>query len=256
MVSIFLILFFLINPTNGCVHDGKNYKDGDTWVEKDAFIMQCRMAEDGTSWMVEVTGCKTPSGTTIPMNSSVIDGNYEWNCTKNSDGQISMQKALHANAKCGEHERGDQWREKSFLYECEAGGQRSVVGCFAIGDEQIKIGETKEINGYTIKCEKFENGTVVMHGTRQGGGGTGSETECIDPKSGSHPIHSTWTDDNRFNKTCLPGGQIDVLNCISTNGVQIPVNEEKVVNNVKYKCEKTDDGTIRFTSGTVDNAVE
>uniref|UniRef100_A0A1I7VKN1 C6 domain-containing protein n=1 Tax=Loa loa TaxID=7209 RepID=A0A1I7VKN1_LOALO len=68
--------------------------------------MRCRMNDDGTSWMVEITGCKIPSGITIPINSSMIDGNYEWKCTKNNDGQIVMQKTLHANATCGEHQRG------------------------------------------------------------------------------------------------------------------------------------------------------
>ncbi|VDO17459.1 unnamed protein product [Brugia timori] len=32
MKSILLILFSLFNPLNGCIHDGNNYKDGDTWV--------------------------------------------------------------------------------------------------------------------------------------------------------------------------------------------------------------------------------
>lgn len=64
------------------------------------------MIDDAGSWKVEIAGCKAPSGTTIPVNSSQIDGNYEYNCTQNSDGQIVMQKQLHENADCGEHKRG------------------------------------------------------------------------------------------------------------------------------------------------------
>lgn len=75
-------------------------------VEKDAFVMRCRVSKDG-SWMVEISGCKTPSDTIIPINSSMIDGNYEWKCTTMDDGQISMQRNVHENATCGEHSRGE-----------------------------------------------------------------------------------------------------------------------------------------------------
>uniref|UniRef100_A0A8R1XXP9 Abnormal cell migration protein 18-like fibronectin type I domain-containing protein n=1 Tax=Onchocerca volvulus TaxID=6282 RepID=A0A8R1XXP9_ONCVO len=160
MESILLIVFFLINPlrcVHGCVHDGNNYKDGETWVEKDAFIMRCRMTDDGTSWMVEVDGCKIPSGTIISINSSVIDGNYKWKCSKNSDGQIVMQKVVHDYAKCGDYKRGEQWREKSFLYECGRAGQQKLIACFAEGNERINIGESKEINGYIVKYRNMSS---------------------------------------------------------------------------------------------------
>lgn len=253
MKSILLILFFLINPLNGCIHDGNNYKDGDTWVEKDAFVMRCRMTDDGTSWMVEITGCKTPSGATISINSSIIDGDYEWKCSKNNDGQIVMQKTLHANAKCDEHQRGEQWREKSFLYECGAGGQNKLIACFGQDNEQINVGESKEIGGYIVKCEKYDNGTVIVHGIRKGTeNGTTFQVECIDSKGEHHVADSWWIDDERFNKTCLSSGKIEVLNCISKDGIKIPLNKEISVGDTKYTCEKTNDGSVRFASGPID----
>lgn len=63
------------------------------------------MKDDEGSWMVDIIGCKTPSGTTIPMNSSMIEGNFEWKCSKNDDGQVAMQKNVHENATCGDHQR-------------------------------------------------------------------------------------------------------------------------------------------------------
>ncbi|VBB31917.1 unnamed protein product [Acanthocheilonema viteae] len=211
------------------------------------------MTDDGASWMVEITGCKAPSGTEIPINSSLIDGNYEWKCMKNNNGQIVMQKALHANATCGDHQRDEQWREGSFLYECGAGGRQKLVACFAEGDEQINIGESKEINGYIVKCEKYENGTVVMHGIRKGTeNGTEFHVECIDSKGEHHAADSWWIDDERFNKTCLPNGKIDVVNCISKDGIEIPLNKEIISGDTKYTCERTEDGGIRFASGPID----
>ncbi|KAM3717895.1 Uncharacterized protein ACO02O_01914 [Dirofilaria immitis] len=257
MASILLILFFLINPISylyGCIHNGNNYKDGETWVEKGAFVMRCSMTDDGTSWAVEVTGCKIPSGTVMSINSSAIDGNYEWKCTKNSDGQIVMQKAVQVNAKCGEHKRGEQWREKSFLYECEAGGQYKLVACFAGNDQQINIGESKEIDGYIFKCEKYDNGTVVMHGFHKGtDSGKNFQIECIDSKGKHHAADSWWIDNHRFNKTCSSSGKIDVVNCISKDGIQIPINKEIIIDDTKFLCEKTKDGAIRFASGPVDS---
>ncbi|VDK71458.1 unnamed protein product [Onchocerca ochengi] len=256
MESILLIVFFLINPlrcVHGCVHDGNNYKDGETWVEKDAFIMRCRMTDDGTSWMVEVDGCKIPSGTIISINSSVIDGNYKWKCSKNSDGQIVMQKVVHDYAKCGDYKRGEQWREKSFLYECGRAGQQKLIACFAEGNERINIGESKEINGYIVKCEKYENGTVIIHGIRKRIENETFHMECVDSKGENHAANSWWIDNHRFNKTCLPSGKIDVLNCIAKDGTQIPVNREIIVGDTKFLCEKTKDGAVRFASGPIDS---
>uniref|UniRef100_A0A915PPS8 Abnormal cell migration protein 18-like fibronectin type I domain-containing protein n=1 Tax=Setaria digitata TaxID=48799 RepID=A0A915PPS8_9BILA len=211
------------------------------------------MPGDG-SWMVEITGCKTPSGNVIAINSSVIDGNYEWKCSKNNDGQIVMQKVPNVNAKCGDkYSTGEQWREKSFLYECAPGGQQKLVACIAEDNERINIGESKEINGYIVKCEKYPNGTVVIHGIRRSvENGTMFQVECIDSKGEHHAANSWWIDDHRFNKTCLSTGKIEVLNCISKNGIKIPLNQEVIIDDMKFLCEKTKDSAIRFASGPVD----
>uniref|UniRef100_A0A1I8EW57 Abnormal cell migration protein 18-like fibronectin type I domain-containing protein n=1 Tax=Wuchereria bancrofti TaxID=6293 RepID=A0A1I8EW57_WUCBA len=235
MESVLLIVLFLINPLNGCIHDGNTYKDGDTWVEKDAFIMQCRTKDDG-AWMVEITACKTPSGETIALNSSLVDGNYEWKCSKNEDGQIVMQKTLNENAKCDEHERGEQWRETSFLFECGAGGQKKLIACFGQNNEQINVGESKEIGEFIVKCENFSNGTVMIHGVRKGTeNATTSEVECIDSKGEHHAAGSWWIDDQQYNKTCSSSGKTEVLNCIAKDGTKIPLNEEVNVGDTKYK---------------------
>ncbi|VDM96834.1 unnamed protein product [Thelazia callipaeda] len=204
-------------------------------IEKDAFLMKCNMPGDG-SWKIEIIACQTPSGATVPVNSSFIEENSEWNCTQDYRGRVVLHRGVNPNAKCGEHEQGEHWREKAFLFECVRGGQQKFIACIGENEEQIKIGESKEINGYIVTCEKYENGTVAIHGVRKESelDGTQFKMECVDSDGNHHAIDSWWIDNHRFNKTCLASGKIDVLNCISKEGHQVPVNEEKVIDNVKF----------------------
>lgn len=69
--------------------------------------MHCHINEETGSWSVQITGCKIPSGEIVSINSTFIDGNYEWKCMKNSHGKTVMQKVLQPNATCGEHQHGN-----------------------------------------------------------------------------------------------------------------------------------------------------
>ncbi|VDK87349.1 unnamed protein product, partial [Litomosoides sigmodontis] len=205
-------------------------------VEKNAFVMKCSMTDDEASWAVDIIGCKTQSGATVPMNSSMIEGNFEWICSKNSDGQVAMQRNVHENATCGEHPRGEQWRETSFLYECAKGGRQELVACIADGEVEISVGESKEIGGFIVNCEKFENGTVAMYGIRKGAeSGSAIVTECIDSNDERHAVDSWWIADDHFNMTCSSDGSISVMNCIAKDGTEVPVNKEMIIDDTKYK---------------------
>lgn len=214
--------------------------------------MRCKMPGDG-SWRVEVVGCKMPTGVTVPVNTSHVDDNYEWKCTMSADGKVTMHQGVNPNAKCGDRHQGEQWRDKSFIYECGHGGQQKLVACVGENEQRINVGETKEISGYLMKCEHFPNGTVMIHGARKDlTSRTGSGTfklECVDSKGKQHAPGTWWLDNYRFNKTCLPTGKVDVVNCVSKNGHKVPVNQEVIIDDTKYICEKTKDGAIRFASG-------
>ncbi|VDN41325.1 unnamed protein product [Gongylonema pulchrum] len=70
--------------------------------------MRCRMPGDG-SWRIEIIGCKTPSGSTVPVNSTIVEGDDEWKCTLSNDGRVLMQQGVNAYAKCGIHNQGSSF---------------------------------------------------------------------------------------------------------------------------------------------------
>uniref|UniRef100_A0A915B6R8 Abnormal cell migration protein 18-like fibronectin type I domain-containing protein n=1 Tax=Parascaris univalens TaxID=6257 RepID=A0A915B6R8_PARUN len=249
-----LVLFTFVNAIIACKHSGKIYKDGDEWKEKEVFIMRCSITENG--WKTEVIACISPSGHRIPLNTTMVEGNDEWKCAVNSNGMISLQQGVNANAKCDQHNVGEKWQDKSFEFECLRGGQQKLLGC--IGENKIKIpvGGVKEINGYMMKCEQFNNGTVLLHGIRKSPTYSSEDSlsvECIDSKGNHHAIGSSWIENERFNKTCTQLGRTEIHNCVTHNGFKVPINGELIHEKIKYICERTKDGAIRFASGPADN---
>ncbi|EFO13097.2 hypothetical protein LOAG_15432 [Loa loa] len=100
-----------------------------------------------------------------------------------------------------------------------------------------------------------------MHGIHKGTeNGTTFQVECIDSKGEHHIADSWWIDGHRFNKTCLPSGRIEIVNCISKDGIRIPLNKEIIIDGTKHICETTADGRIRFASlphhSTINNSNE
>lgn len=61
---------------------------------------------------------------------------------------------------------GSRWQEKSFELECRPGGIRRLVACVTEDGQRIPVNGSKEVNGFTLVCQQFGNGTVVFHGAK------------------------------------------------------------------------------------------
>ncbi|VDK78544.1 unnamed protein product [Anisakis simplex] len=210
--------------------------------EKNVFMMKCNINEQG--WKTEVVACISPKGERIPVNSSVSDGTFEWRCNMKPNGMISLQQAISENAKCANiHEVGSKWQEKSFEFECLKGAQQKLIGCVMDNGEKIPVGGSKEINGYEMKCEQLKNGTILMHGTRKDASGSGhpagnvnadGKVECVDSTGKRHEAGTSWIENSRFNKTCTQQGHVEIQNCVSQDGLQVPVDSQIVHEQTKY----------------------
>ena len=102
----------------------------------------------------------------IPINTELEEGNDQWKCAVNDRGMITLIQGANPNAKCDGHEVGDRWIEKSFEIECHPGGVRQLVACITEVGQKIPVNGTKEVNGFTLVCQQFANGTVVFHGAK------------------------------------------------------------------------------------------
>uniref|UniRef100_A0A915D5T5 Secreted protein n=1 Tax=Ditylenchus dipsaci TaxID=166011 RepID=A0A915D5T5_9BILA len=77
-LPLLLVLGVLcVGSSTACKHNGVDYRNGEEWEERSAFVMRCTIYENG-SWKTEVVACVLPNhGRRIPINTSVEDHNDE-----------------------------------------------------------------------------------------------------------------------------------------------------------------------------------
>jgi len=251
----FLALLGLAVCALGCTHDGRTFKNGQEWTVRSSFIMRCTI--DSNGWRTNVVACVLPnSGVRIPINGTRTDGNNEWMCQTNSNGNIELKHGLNKAASCDGHSVGTRWQENSFELECRPGGIKVLKACVSESGQRIAVNSTREIDGFTLICQQFANGTVLFHGAKsvrapQNFNPNTHTLRCIDEQSQEREIGTYWTENHRFNKTCKPDGGVEVVNCITKDGFRVPLNGQLIRDGTKYSCEMTNQGTIRYASGPV-----
>ncbi|CAD5224604.1 unnamed protein product [Bursaphelenchus okinawaensis] len=217
--------------------------------------MRCTINNDG-SWKTEVVACLSPSGSRIPLNGKIIEDNSEWSCANNDQGKVALSQGPNPYATCGNHAVGSRWQEKSFELECRPGGVRELKACVTEDGQRIPVNGTKQVGGFTLVCQQYQNGTVVFHGSKSVKApqnfSQDHAVKCIDEQSGQRDIGEHWIENHRFNKTCKENGAVEVVNCISKDGYSIPLNGQIIRNRTKYSCEMTSQGTIRYAAGPVE----
>ncbi|KAI6190197.1 hypothetical protein M3Y97_00090500 [Aphelenchoides bicaudatus] len=252
---LFVVLFGLFASALACTHDGKTYQNGDEWTVRNSFVMKCFVR--GNGWETKVVACILPtSGARIPLNGSKTEGSYEWMCQMNGNGNIELKQGLNSRATCEGHAVGSRWQDRSFELECRPGGFKVLKACVAENGQRIAVNTSREVDGFTLICQQFANGTVLFHGAKSVKAPTNfnintHNQKCIDEHSNERSIGSHWIENHRFNKTCKPGGFVEVVNCLTKEGYKIPLNGQVIRDNTKYSCELTDQGTIRFAAGPV-----
>jgi hypothetical protein len=256
-IFIAILLFSTFCCVTSCRHGGNTYRNGEEWRERNAFIMRCTIFDNG-SWKTEVVACVSPTGSRIPINSSMDSGPDQWRCQMNDRGMVTLVQGANPSAGCDGHSPGSKWQEKSFELECRPGGIRRLVACVTEDGQRIPVNGSKEVNGFTLACRQFANGTVVFHGAKsvkanaKAPGAAATVLRCIDERGISRNIGEFWIENHRFNKTCRETGAVEVVNCISKDGYSIPLNGQLIRDGIKYSCSATPEGTIRFAAGPVE----
>ncbi|KAL3068089.1 hypothetical protein niasHT_038079 [Heterodera trifolii] len=268
LFRLLFAVFVLFGTVQNCVHNGITYRNGDEWLERSAFIMRCTINANG-SWRTEVAACTIPDGRRVAVNSAMEDGSDEWQCKMDGSGMVTLVQGANPNARCDGRPVGSIWQEKSFELECRPGGYRRLLACITEDGQRVPVNGTRVVNGFTMVCQQFGNGTVIFHGTknvrpadpiysRLGGGQqayygqSNGEVRCNDETGLPRTVGSFWMENHRFNKTCRPNGAVEVVNCVSKDGYQIPLNSQVIRAGAKYSCEMTPQGIIRFTAGPAD----
>jgi len=175
-----------------CQHNGNEYRNGEEWEFRQAFIMRCTTSPGG--WKTDVVACVLPNtNRRVYLNQVARDGIYEWRCEENENG-VSLVQGI--------------------------------------------AGQAPGVNN----VQRPNQGT---------GSGSRPANKCIDEQGLHRNVGETWVENNRFNKTCRSTGAVEVLNCITKDGYRVPLNGQLIRDGIKYTCEATTSGTIRYASGPV-----
>uniref|UniRef100_A0A914HLF0 Secreted protein n=1 Tax=Globodera rostochiensis TaxID=31243 RepID=A0A914HLF0_GLORO len=272
LFTLAFVVCALWGTAQSCVHNGITYGNGDEWLERSAFIMRCTINANG-SWRTEVVACTIPDGRRVPINTALEDRSDEWRCKMDPSGMVTLVQGANPNARCDGRLVGSIWQEKSFELECRPGGYRRLLACISEDGQRVPVNGSRVVNGFTMVCQQFGNGTVIFHGSKTvrpvaepiynrrigeqqpnyyGQQNVAGVVQCNDEMGIPQSVGSYWTENHRFNKTCRPNGAVEVVNCVSKDGYQIPVNSQVVRAGAKYSCEMTPQGIIRFTAGPAD----
>lgn len=116
---------------------------------------------------------------------------------------------------------------------------RELRACVTEDGQRIPVNGSRVVNGFTLICQQFQNGTVVFHGAKSVKApqnfGPEHAVKCIDEQSQHRDIGEFWVENHRFNKTCKESGAVEVVNCVAKEGVQIPLNGQVIKDNTKYR---------------------
>ena len=160
LASWALLLAAALVLAEGCEKNGRTYRHGDEWTENNAFVKRCQIRGDG-SWLAEVVACLSPNGARILVGSELNEGQDKWRCETDASGRTALVHGANPNARCDGRPQGSRWQEKSFELECRPGGQRVLIACVSDGGERIPVNGTRVVNGFTMECVQYGNGTVL-----------------------------------------------------------------------------------------------
>jgi hypothetical protein len=159
-----------------CEYNGQMHKADTTW-KSNGFIIKCSVADK--DWKVDIVGCVWERNEMdLMLGEEKTVGNWTATCFK--DGDVTrFEEQLSKNAKEGHigkmisegpqdmvcmymgkpHKNADEWTEGNFMFGCvtrENGWKVEVRACMVPGkaDMKVTLGETKEHDGFMVKCTK------------------------------------------------------------------------------------------------------
>ncbi|PAV89154.1 hypothetical protein WR25_26560 [Diploscapter pachys] len=162
----------LLVPVFGCIYKGKNYKDKDTFIDRSTFVIECRMAKDGTSWSTKVIGCRTALGTIIKPGQKVNERNTTYECGRLPNGWLGIKKTYYDsndknNDLCNGRKLGETWIENINLRKkCTAKGI-VVNNCLTDTGIPINLNQTLTFSSVKYRCIE-KNGIVTIQRERVG----------------------------------------------------------------------------------------
>ncbi|KAL3108173.1 hypothetical protein niasHT_016364 [Heterodera trifolii] len=77
-----------------CVHQGRQYREGEEWIVNRLFIMRCFVFYNYNRWETRVVGCLSLRGDRIPLNGQIRDSQGIWKCVRDAKGSTKLVQQM------------------------------------------------------------------------------------------------------------------------------------------------------------------
>ncbi|VDN91486.1 unnamed protein product [Brugia pahangi] len=233
LLLILLLSFGRDTHAIACTYLGERHNNGDRWLVRSAFIIECHIYLNG-SWRADVVACQTPEGVEMHDGDEIVENDIKFHCVKLPSGGYQMQKQyIIRNINCEGHRFGEWWVSKrNFNKTCTSTGTH-IVNCLTDTGIPITLNTSVTLNGTRYNCIARSDGVVTLTRDFPGNLRTVPKTGqiyCI-VNGMRRKTGETWVEDTNFIKKCNERAAITVEACIA-DGLIIDLNS-KVTRNAQ-----------------------
>uniref|UniRef100_A0A915BBJ9 Ig-like domain-containing protein n=1 Tax=Parascaris univalens TaxID=6257 RepID=A0A915BBJ9_PARUN len=241
-------LLVAIALVDGCEYNGTKHTNGEKWIVKSSFIMQCHINPNG-SWKAEVIGCQTNLGKFMQEGENYTENETRYSCMRLPDGSMRLQRNFGpiSALSCEGHAVGESWVVKThFNKTCVSNGTR-ISNCLTESGIPVALNSKIVIGSVTYSCEQRPNGTVVWsrHSERALGKATPQKIVCNAGGVQKNP-GDEWLEGGRFIKKCDEKGAILIEKCVLDDSSKMDLNTQLIRDGKIYTCKQFDNGTVWY----------
>nr|CDP96518.2 Bm5718, isoform b [Brugia malayi] len=247
LLLILLLSFGRDTHAIACTYLGERHNNGDRWLVRSAFIIECHVYLNG-SWRADVVACQTPEGVEMYDGDEIVENDIKFHCVKLPSGGYQMQKQyIIRNINCEGHRFGEWWVSKrNFNKTCTSTGTH-IVNCLTDTGIPITLNTSVTLNGTRYNCIARSDGVVTLTRDFPGNLRTVPKTgqiSCI-VNGMRRKTGETWVEDTNFIKKCNERAAITVEACIA-DGLIIDLNSKVTRNGKTYTCTGSGHGNALF----------
>lgn len=246
-ILLLLLLLLCVNDARAivCSYKGERHADGDRWVVRSTFVMECHVFPDG-SWRADIVACQTPKGMEIHDGDEVVEDGIRMQCSKLPTGAYRIQRHyIIRNISCEGRAVGDWWiNNRNFNKTCTPTGTR-ITNCLTDAGIPFALNSSIALSGIKYNCVDQGNGTVTLMREYSRIPGTFSGSKYCTVNGTRKRPGETWIEGANFMKKCDERGAIVIEACVA-DGSAIDLNSNVTRNGKTYSCTRTTDGTVLF----------
>jgi len=204
---------------------------GESWTSKKNFRKEC------TATGARIVSCLTDNGETVALNSRLVVAGVIYTCTTHENGTVTVNReSVPAKTNLGKP-GAKAVLAKPAVTDLKVEDGTSTVAPLTQAPTQ-EMAETESTHSNTTPSP-IPNPPPVPVTTAL------PVVTCFSEGAVRQP-EETWIVDGRFTKKCTGRGSTLILNCLIDLDSTINVDSEVVIDNKKYKCSKSEDGSVLF----------